>query len=134
MDDYSDPMEIDVLLSVASYYDDKCFCDCANCLESYKPVCIYCTPVLSLDAYEHFVYVASVGSTTTNSCCMDHIENLHRYRRCCYHFLVASCVSGVVLRSSDDLTTSNKDDVLAQFVFFFIFYVCAHTITTVYLF
>lgn len=132
------------LLSAVSCFDDKYFCDCVNCSANCRPVCRYCTRALLSVAYEHFVYGALIVLAMINFYCMAHIENLHQvmqHRRVTLrqpqqqqrqqHYddsnrLIGSALtlkSVLLLRSSDDLTTSNKDDVISPLK------ICSHTIT-----
>lgn len=112
-------------LSAVSCYDDKYFCDSVSYLMSCRRACICCRRALLWDAYGHFVCAVWGGSMTTDSCCMDHIENPHRcqhrvaswrqrQRRLQQQRLLEMLLKSVALEPSVDLTTSNKDDALAQ--------------------
>lgn len=131
-------------LLAVSYFDDKYFCDCANCSANCRPVCICYKLALSSVACERFVCDALIVSTMINFYCMDRIENLHRemqHPRATLRQLQqqqrqqhcddsnrlidsALTLKSVLLwRSSDDLTTSNKDDVISPLK------IVSHTIT-----
>lgn len=132
-------------LSAASYFDDKCSCDCVsysmNCIHVY--ICYKLA--LSSVAYVHFEYDALIGSTTINSYCMDrngsrHQAHLSPWQRpqqqrspnCDDDWnqlidLAWTSMLVLLLQSSDDLTThQTRDDVISRIKY------VSHTITTLF--
>lgn len=119
------------LLSAVSCYDDKYFCDSVGYLVSCRHACICCRRALLSAAYGHFVCAVWGGWVTKDSCCMGHIENPHRCRhraaswqrqrqRLQQRRLLEMLLKSVALEPSVDLTTSNKDDALAQTIYVFL--------------
>lgn len=137
-------------LLAVSCFDGRYFCDCVSCSASCTPVCRCCRRALLSVACEHFECDALIVSAMTDFYCMDRIESLRRVMRLRWVALrrpqqqqrqqqtqhyddgsnyrlidLASMWTASVLwlwwRSSDDLTTSNKDDVISPICFFLFF-------------